>query len=483
MLNPAPMAPTERCRAGAGGSWVAAKVTHSTQLVLLGQFPSLGYCSSRKKDGQPCSMPCDKEKTGGKLVCFYHTMHQEAQKVRILAGLNKSPSGATDSSVTSGLVIPNQRGATMSHRATIGDRADPAMVRLLGALPRPPTREGKTTGTFKANSAGAPSATKPTARPAGSPVLAPPTIRGGREDDTPAVLPEGAQQAQQVLSAAEKKILAMFPEGLPMVDPNRPMESRLHLEALKASHVGARPPATVHHTPTPLAKAESTSRGAAPRQKRRGTTSDTGDGLPKTKTTSGASFQKLESALGRKAATFLSAGSDPRKDLVRQQSSRFQSAVEEERAAKRMRRLCELEQLDFAQEQMEELKSMKVKAFRCKSCYITFDQGSRQRLWCQEQGHELISVEATKTRWECRSCRASEEVLGRQLPKGCARCGADTWKQVSLRKLRRRAPMERELLLPRGEELPFLNSIHIPELQGARAWKPSKEAADDYEGL
>lgn len=29
---------------------------------------------------------------------------------------------------------------------------------------------------------------------------------------------------------------AMFPEGLPMVDPNRPMESRLHLEALKASH-------------------------------------------------------------------------------------------------------------------------------------------------------------------------------------------------------------------------------------------------------
>ena len=30
----------------------------------------------------------------------------------------------------------------------------------------------------------------------------------------------------------------------------------------------------------------------------------------------------------------------------------------------------------------------------------------------QEQGHELISVEATKTRWECRSCRASEAGSG-----------------------------------------------------------------------
>ena len=45
-------------------------------------------------------------------------------------------------------------------------------------------------------------------------VLAPPTIRGGREDDTPAVLPEGAQQAQQVLSAAEKKILAPWNESV-----------------------------------------------------------------------------------------------------------------------------------------------------------------------------------------------------------------------------------------------------------------------------
>eukprot|EP00913_Durusdinium_trenchii_P029456 g27609.t1 len=338
----------------------------------------------------------------------------------------------------------------MSHRATIGDRADPAMVRLLGALPRPPTREGKTTGTFKANSAGAPSATKPTARPAGSPVLAPPTIRGGREDDTPAVLPEGAQQAQQVLSAAEKKILAMFPEGF-VRDPH------------EASHrVGARPPATVHHTPTPLAKAESTSRGAAPRQKRRGTTSDTGDGLPKTKTTSGASFQKLESALGRKAATFLSAGSDPRKDLVRQQSSRFQSAAR------------------FFWEESE-MGSELLHHLRPRLPAASVVPGTRSRVDLRGGHQDPLGV--PQLPGQRGRERDPSEVLGRQLPKGCARCGADTWKQVSLRKLRRRAPMERELLLPRGEELPFLNSIHIPESQLTRAWKPSKEAADDYEGL
>ncbi len=37
-------------------------------LVSRGQFPSLGLCSCRKKDGMACSMPCDTEKTGGRLV-------------------------------------------------------------------------------------------------------------------------------------------------------------------------------------------------------------------------------------------------------------------------------------------------------------------------------------------------------------------------------------------------------------------------------
>eukprot|EP00438_Fugacium_kawagutii_P024790 Skav204831 [mRNA] locus=scaffold2524:26221:27325:+ [translate_table: standard] len=65
---------------------------------------------------------------------------------------------------------------------------------------------------------------------------------------------------------------------------------------------------------------------------------------------------------GRKAATMLSATVDPRKDLVRQQRSRFESAAELERSAKRMRRLNELEQMDAVQEQMEELKQMKAAA-------------------------------------------------------------------------------------------------------------------------
>ena len=64
---------------------------------------------------------------------------------------------------------------------------------------------------------------------------------------------------------------------------------------------------------------------------------------------------------GRKAASLLSASVDPRKDLVRQQKSRFESVLELERSAKRMRRLHELEQMDAAQEQMEELKKMKAR--------------------------------------------------------------------------------------------------------------------------
>lgn len=139
MLNVAPLAAQQE-------TLVAAKVSHSTQLVLLGQCPSLGFCAAFKKDGQPCSMPCDREKTGGKLVCFYHTMHQEAQKVKKLAGLNKGRHsmlassaclpGSSDSNITvtsSGVAQP----LTSSGRPA-GPRMDRAAERLLkNPLPSP----------------------------------------------------------------------------------------------------------------------------------------------------------------------------------------------------------------------------------------------------------------------------------------------------------------------------------------------------------
>ncbi|CAL1128498.1 unnamed protein product, partial [Cladocopium goreaui] len=113
MLNPT--ASNQRPDQGSE-TLISAKVTHSTQLVLLGQFPSLGFCSCHKKDGLPCSMPCDTEKTGGRLVCFYHTMHQEAQKIRNFAEMKKSQ-GTRGADVTPGLVVrpgptPKAKGAS-----------------------------------------------------------------------------------------------------------------------------------------------------------------------------------------------------------------------------------------------------------------------------------------------------------------------------------------------------------------------------------
>ena len=40
------------------------------------------------------------------------------------------------------------------------------------------------------------------------------------------------------------------------------------------------------------------------------------------------------------------------------------------------------------------------------------------------------SVHQTVTTTKPFDAERGQEVLGRQLPKGCARCGADTWKQV-----------------------------------------------------
>lgn len=54
--------------AGENGSKKKPSVLILSDLVSWGQFPSLGLCSCRKKDGMACSMPCDTDKTGGRLV-------------------------------------------------------------------------------------------------------------------------------------------------------------------------------------------------------------------------------------------------------------------------------------------------------------------------------------------------------------------------------------------------------------------------------
>lgn len=478
MLNPT--ASNQRPDQGSE-TLISAKVTHSTQLVLLGQFPSLGFCSCHKKDGLPCSMPCDTEKTGGRLVCFYHTMHQEAQKIRNFAEMKKSQ-GTRGADVTPGLVVrpgptPKAKGASKG----ASQKMDASMARLLrGASPRkeasqPKVKKEEKSSQKPSQRVATPCRVAPTPTPARSstaPVQATQSTQAtSTASKAPASRPStpSPTEDEAPVSEVERKLRAMFPNGLPSVDPNRPLQSQRRLQEAMGSAKGAVSAAAVvglkELRPGEVPKA-ALSRRSSPLEAQR-------------ETKSGAvSFKKLESDFGRKAASMLAAAVDPRKDLVRQQRSRFESAAELEHSAKRMRRLNELEQMDAAQEQMEELKKMKVRAYRCKTCYTTFDS-ERQRLRCQEEGHVVVQVEATKTRWECASCKFSEEVLDRQLPGCCRRCRGETWKQVPLRKLRRSAPMEKDMLLPRGEELPFLNSI--PEMAGRRGWQ--KEAVDDYEGL
>lgn len=478
MLNPTAMASNQRTDTSGSDTLTSAKVSHSTQLVLLGQFPSLGLCSCRKKDGMACSMPCDTDKTGGRLVCFYHTMHQEAQKIRKFAEAKKPPVGSgSDSFVTSGLVVGPASKAPAAKLPTKGvaSKADASMARLLrGASPRkqPSSSQKPKTESQKTN---------PSPRVATPCRVTPshpsPSAESQMSASNPATRPSLAAATEAPPSEAERKLLAMFPDGLPSVDPNQPLQSQRRLQEA----VGRAGAAMGDATATPYRSLKELRPGEVPKATtlRGSSQSDTAEAKGGK---SSMSLKKLQSDFGRKAAAMLSATVDPRKDLVRQQRSRFESAVELERSAKRMRRLNELEQLDAAQEQMEELKKMKVRAYRCKTCYTTFDS-ERQRFRCQEEGHLVQQVEATKTRWECACCKFSEEVLDRQLPSSCRRCRGETWKQVPLRRLRRTAPMERDLLLPRGEELPFLNSIHIPELQGSHLWKARKEATEDYEGL
>ncbi|CAE8583740.1 unnamed protein product, partial [Polarella glacialis] len=192
-----------------------------------------------------------------------------------------------------------------------------------------------------------------------------------------------------------------------------------------------------------------------------------------------AMVRKWEEEFGKKVAVQMALDVDPRKDLIRKQGSRFQGIVDQERKAKRDRRLAELEAEDDAQEKMEAVTSIKIGAYKCRQCAATFDSDAT-RVLCEEKGHTVVRVQVNRTRWECSGCRQSQDVLDRELPSHCRKCNAIAWKQVPLRRVKREAPMERDMLLPRGEELKFVNSVHIP---GQQAVNKFREASEDYSGL
>jgi len=168
---------------------------------------------------------------------------------------------------------------------------------------------------------------------------------------------------------------------------------------------------------------------------------------------------------------------DPRKDSVRLMRSRFASLADQEREAKRHRALAEFEAQDAALEQMEAVMSANVVAWKCAECCATTDNGGRKSD-CEAKQHSLTKVSASLTKWECIYCKEVIRVLDRSLPTGCVKCGSKGWKQIPLQGKPRTAPMEREMLLPRGEELPYLNSI-----PGMPSRKRDREAADPYDAL
>jgi len=170
---------------------------------------------------------------------------------------------------------------------------------------------------------------------------------------------------------------------------------------------------------------------------------------------------------------------DPRKDLVRQQSSHFKATVEEERVAKRHKKLCELEARDEAIAKMEAMFAIKVQAWRCQECKVIMDS-TKAKVICEQRAHHFVTVTVEKTRWQCKGCSFSVHVLDKQLPEHCcSRCRGWDWKQVSLYRGATTTSMPKDDFLARGEEMKFVNSV--PGLQPKGSWK--NEGKDDYDNL
>jgi hypothetical protein len=307
------------------------------------------------------------------------------------------------------------------------------------------------------------------------------------------------------------KIHKQFPNGIPAPDPNTTLNTNQVMGASQGSSRSSGAGGTSSKTLggdvlKAVAQAASTSAtpgGRAWAQPRVVVPPEGQSGIPLVINTQGRlecqakgpaqkkerTQKQLEAEYGPRVALMM-ANCDPRKDNI-QKHSRLQSAVEQERAAKRQRRLAELEAMDDMEERMEAVMHTTVKAWKCQQCH-TVTESDWARTECTKKGHIVLRADAKKTHWKCKGCPSTIFVLDRQLPDRCNRCTAMDWKQVPFSS-RRAAPMPRDEFLPRGEELPFVNSL--PTRATRRNWglpeatceglgiKERRPKEDDYGGL
>jgi len=313
-----------------------------------------------------------------------------------------------------------------------------------------------------------------------------------------------AQEEEEAERRAKllQRLRADHPDGVPCPDPNQPWkrsQESVHKVPTSASVRGATPKsmASMLHggggggggaaserrippgkaPPVISARVAAESGGAG---KKQGAAKTTKDLAKETKA--------MEAQYGKRVAKQLAelAARGGGGSTVRKQESRFSHLVEEERAAKRQRKLAELEVKDKMAERMEQVKSINVRAWKCKQCRSTTDS-LRCKQRCEELGHELKECFAKRTRWQCGGCGMALNVLDRELPNACQKCNGGAWKQVSMNPVKMTS-MPKDQLLPRGEELPFLGSIPKSSIadnsvSGSFGEDRKKAAADDYAGM
>lgn len=485
LLNPTPLpAQTPSTARGTEEGRTSARISYSTQLVVLGECPSLGYCSWNKKDGLKCSMPCDRDR--GPPICFFHTQQKCANRgVYAKAasfsgeckpgydGKRKPPSdtyAVLEGPVASGQGMPD-KAKQLNPQPLVGgahgiqqvlNKGDLAVRRLLMQKPSKPVNA-------RCNSK---SITNEQVRPPMTPGLYPekPRCQGALEATATYHKPgisESPQPARRTQCASPmdgnaaviQRLLAKFPQGIP--EPTQGRSCLFHQVPVKPQVMGLKTPPTV---PTPVKTGACSSKAGALRCSVKLKL--------KQKQAKQTRQDKLEPQLALLKA-------DPRKDFVRHQHSRFAGLVEHEKSAKRHRMLAEFEAQDAALEKMEAVMTISVVAWKCVECALTSDS-ARLRSDCQARQHTLTTCTVAKTRWECIGCKVSITVLDRVLPDKCNACGGRGWRQTPLQGKPKSAPMERDMLLPRGEELKFLNSI--PGLPSGRG-RSHREVDDPYDVL
>ncbi|GFN84512.1 mcm10-like protein [Plakobranchus ocellatus] len=117
----------------------------------------------------------------------------------------------------------------------------------------------------------------------------------------------------------------------------------------------------------------------------------------------------------------------------------------------------ELEKKEKLEEKMLSVTSIEITVVTCKQCMYTAQSAKDT---CKKEGHPLKRSKAKKRFFICKKCKHRTYVIDAKFPtESCRKCGEMSYEKTSMCPVRTGPKLDSEVLIHRGDEVKYLNSL------------------------